>query len=228
MPTLKRDMLSTIPAKNIARLAKHGEKLLTQEYDESSERYYRILRSSQKDITSDDFLKEVYEMLIAFKMNSRGAKLSTLPDFKRLIKKHANTIQSLAKFKLEKVKATDDSFKEAIDSLFCNLSGLTQTKAPLVTFAKTMHFLLPDLFMPIDRRYTLRFFYESNPLNQKQCFLQVFEQFRQFAQKHHETLKGQVDKNSHWNRNIPKIIDNIIIAYVSENMESQFIKNNTD
>ena len=215
MPKLKRDLLSTITAKSIARLAKSGEKLLTQEYDDSSELYNRILRFSRNDIGSDEFIELVYNMLIAFKMNSRGAKLCALPDFKKSIKKHADTIQSLAKYKLENVKATDDTFNETIDSLFDKLH-LTQTKSSLVTFSKAMHFLLPDLFMPIDRRYTLRFFYESTPINQEQCFLQVFEQFRAFAQEHHEILKAQVDKKSLWNRNIPKIIDNIIIAFVTE------------
>jgi hypothetical protein len=158
-------------------------------------------------------------MLIAFKMNSRGAKLSALADFKKSIIKHADIIQSLVKYKLEKVKATDESFNETIGSLFCNLSGLTQTALSLVTFSKTMHFILPDLFMPIDRNFTMRFFYQSPPINQKQCFLQVFEQFRLFAQEHYAILKEQVDSNSRWNRNIPKVIDNIIIAYASEKME---------
>ena len=218
MPKLKRDLLSTIPAKSIARLAKSGEKLLTQEYDETAERYNRILRFPRKDINSDEFINLVYDMLIAFKMNSRGAKLSAFADFKTTIAKQADIIQSLAKYKLEKVKATDDTFIATIDSMFDSLR-LTQTKSSLVTFSKAMHFLLPDLFMPIDGRYTLRFFYESKPVNEKACFLQVFEQFRLFAQEHHESLREQVDSNSHWNRNIPKVIDNIIIAYVSEKME---------
>ena len=161
----------------------------------------------------------VYDMLVAFQMNSRRAELSDLKDFKKAIKKCADTIQSLAKIKLEKVRETDDSFKETIGFLFDNLCGLTKTDASLVTTSKTLHFLLPDLFMPIDRRYTLQFFYGYSPENEKQCFLQVFEQFRQYAQKHHETLKAQVDKNSHWNRNIPKVIDNIIIAFVTKNMK---------
>ena len=220
MPTTTRSRLSTISAKDIARLAKCGEEQLKQEYDGASELYNRILRSSRNDIGSNEFIKLVYDMLIVFKMNSRGAKLSELPDFKKSIKEHTGTILSLAKYKLEKVKETDDAFKETISFLFDNLR-LTQTTARLVTFSKTMHFLLPDLFMPIDRRYTLRFFYESTPVNQKQCFLQVFEQFRQYAQKHHEVLKEQVDKNSRWNRNIPKIIDNIIIASITETMKPQ-------
>ena len=55
--------------------------------------------------------------------------------------------------------------------------------------------------------------------SEKECLHQAFEDYRQFAQKHHALLAAQVDKTSRWNRNIPKVIDNIIIAYVSENME---------
>jgi len=84
--------------------------------------------------------------------------------------------------------------------------------------------------MPIDRKYTLQFYY-ANTFNrtnsmenvidssEKECLHQVFEDYRQFAQKNHALLAAQVDKTSRWNRNIPKVIDNIIIAHVSENME---------
>ena len=230
MPKLKRVLISTIPPKNIVRLAKGGEKLLTQEYD--AELYHRILRSSRSDISSDDFIEQIYEMLVAFKMNSRGAKLAELPDFKKAIKKHADTIQSLAKVKLEKVKATDDAFTDTIGTLFCNLDGLTQTRSTLVTFSKTMHFLLPDLFMPIDRKFTLQFYYSDLPFKnkcamqnvintrekQKKCLSFISEDFRRYAREHCEVLSEQIKSTSPWNRNIPKVIDNIIIAYVSEKM----------
>ena len=169
MSKLKCDLLSTIPANHISRLAKSGDELLTQEYDDSSELYNCILRFSRNNIDSDDFLELVYDMLIACKMHSRGARLCALTDIKKTIAKQADIIQSLAKYNLEKAKATNNSFNETVDSLFDNLR-LTQMNTLLVTFLKTMHFLLPDIFMPIDRRYTLRFFYESTPVNQKQCF----------------------------------------------------------
>ena len=116
MPTLKRELLTIISAKSIARLAKSEEKLLTLEYNDTAERYNRILRFPRKDINSDEFIKLIYGMLIAFKMNSRGARLRELPDFKKMIEKHTDSIQSLAKFKLEKVKATDGTFTATIDS----------------------------------------------------------------------------------------------------------------
>jgi hypothetical protein len=218
MPKLKNTLLSTIPAKSIARLAERGEELLTRKYDKTSALYDSILRFPGKDFRSNDFLQRVYDMLVAFKMNVRRAELRKPCCFIKSIKKHADTIQSLAKVKLERVKESDSGLVDTVDFLFDNLE-LVQTKSPLVTFSKAMHFLLPDLFMPIDRRYTLRFFYAHPPANQKACFLQVFEQYRQFAQEHHALLKAQVDKSSRWNRNIPKVIDNIIIAYVSNKME---------
>jgi len=218
MPKLKNTLLSTIPAKDIARLARRGEELLTKKYDKSSVLYDSVLRFPDKDFRSNDFLQRVYDMLVAFKMNSRGARLSEPADFKRTLKKHADMIQSFAKFKLEKIKESDSGLTDSICFLFDNLE-LVQTKSPLVTFSKTMHFLLPDLFMPIDRRYTLRFFYESTPANQKACFLQVFEQYRQFAHQHSEALKALVNPKSRWNRSIPKVIDNVIIGYVSNKME---------
>ena len=232
MPILKRDLL-TITETDIPRLAKSGEELLSQKFAQSAELYNRILHSSRDDLASDELIEHVYDMLIAFGMNSQKAKMSELLDFTKLIQKHADTIQSLAKLKLEEIEENDNAFKTTIDSLFSALEGITQTISTLGTFSKTMHFLLPDLFIPISRKNTLQFYYADMPFNrerkmqhvidsgekQRECLEQVFDDFRQFAQKRYEILKAQVDKTSCWNRNIPKVIDNILIAYVSEKME---------
>ena len=218
MPKLKNTLIATIPAKDIARLAQCGEELLSQKYKKSAALYDRILQFPDKDFRSNDFLDRVYGMLNAFGMNSQKARLSLPAAFKQYLKKHADTIQSLAKIKLERIKESDSELIGTIGDLFDNLR-LTQTNSPLVTFSKTMHFLLPDLFMPIDRRYTLRFFYEHAPTNQKACFLQVFEQYRAFSHQHSEALQALADPHSRWNRNVPKIIDNAIIGYVSNKME---------
>jgi hypothetical protein len=217
MPTLKQTLLETIDAKDIAQLAQWTE---TNYRDDQAvpEAYGSVLRLPSNVSDTDDFLERVYKALEAFGMNSRMAELTGRTTFNTSVKEHADTILSLAKYNLETVENVDGAFTDTIGFLFDRLQ-LSQTESRLVTFAKAMHFFLPDLFMPIDGRYTLRFFYESKPINEKQCFLQVFEQFRQFAHEHYETLKAQVDKTSHWNRNIPKIIDNIIIAYVSAKME---------
>ena len=230
MPDPKNRLTEIIPhtSKEIAKLLKATEE--TYRFDKTPLFYDRVLCFPRKNIGSDDFIKLVYETLQAFNMDGRGARLSEYSVFKKSIKKHREAIASLDKYKLEKLDRIDDNFKNVIGFLFDNLQ-LTQTNSPLVTFSKTMHFFLPDLFMPIDRKYTIQFFYKKPPYkrknyglpepfkNQKQSFFQVFEQFREFSHKHREILKSMVDSDTRWNRNIPKIVDNLIIAYVNCHME---------
>ena len=218
MPKLNNTLLEAIPSEDIARLARRGEELLTQKYDKTSARYDSILRFPGRDCRSNEFIKLVYDMLKAFGANrgKPGGSLHDLADFQKSLRKHAGCIESLAKLKLETLKATDCELVKTISCLFDKLE-LVRTKSPLVTFSKTMHFLLPNLFMPIDRWYTLRFFYGYAPSNQKACCLEVFEQFREFAHAHSEVLRVQVDLKSRWNRSVPKVIDNVIIGYMSNN-----------
>jgi len=221
MPTNENPLSVIRTKKEIVELSndteKHYRKSTVELYDE-------VLHLTPQKKFTEDGLILIYKTLKAFNMDSKGAKLSELSDFKKSLKNHSDTIQSLTKYRLEKVKETDDNLKDTIGSLFDNLK-LVKTNSRLVTFSKTMHFLLPHLFMPIDRKYTLKFFHKTYMANkdmetQKRCFFGVFEYFRQFAHEHKEYLEKQVDDNSRWNRNIPKIIDNIIIGYMSnpENM----------
>jgi hypothetical protein len=164
-------------------------------------------------------------------MDSRGAKLSDFKTFKNSLQKNNENIQGLAKLRIEKLKETNNQLKEKIDFLFNNLRLVAEDKPPLVTFSKTMHFFLPNLFMPIDRKFTLPFFYRTPPFDpqnhvpfsknyqsQIQIFCDIFEQFRQFANRYRSFLETQIDPHSRWNRNIPKIIDNLIISYVTNKM----------
>ena len=68
--------------------------------------------------------------------------------------------------------------------------------------------------MPIDRTYTLRFFYNNTNVPQKiakqfEKHNQIFLAANLFAQKHN--LTQYLDTK--WNLNKPKIIDNLIIGH---------------
>jgi hypothetical protein len=87
-------------------------------------------------------------------------------------------------------------------------------KPKLVTFSKTLHFFLPDLVVPIDRKYTLQFFYGSTYVpksDQKQ-----FQRFMEIEQQYLK-LQSNIDFSKFiddkWNLNIPKTLDNLIIGY---------------
>ena len=190
---------------------------------------YNLLLEKRKkvDIFSDEYLELVYTTLIAWNMNGRGAKLNDFDLFKDTIRKNKTKINSLMDYKIEKLneKEKADVLKIA-EELFNNLdlTGKSWTgnkiKSKLVTFSKTLHFLIPDLFVPIDRRYTLDFFYDNkmvptssnikkNNEMQIEVFNELFEKFFEVAKIYN--LSNYIDNK--WNLNIPKIIDNSIISY---------------
>ena len=77
-----------------------------------------------------------------------------------------------------------------------------------------MHFFLPDLVVPIDRKYTLSYFYKNVGIAkdrslQFEKFKEIFHEFWRFASEN--SLEGY--KDNVWAKNIPKIIDNVIIGY---------------
>jgi len=192
---------------------------------------YRILyeknREPMLDVFSDDYLELVYSTLIAWNMNQRGASLNGFDEFKESIKKSRGGISSLRRYRIDYLDKDDvKDVLDVADSLFCDLdlvgiSSLTRKKirSKLVAFSKTMHFMLPDLIVPIDRTYTLNFFYnnsqlhtdhdpEKNDRNQIKTFNELYDKFWQLSQKH--DLGQYLDDK--WNRNVPKVIDNAIIG----------------
>lgn len=90
---------------------------------------------------------------------------------------------------------------------------MTNTKTKLVTFSKTMHFLLPNLIVPIDRKYTLKFI-KLNIINAKyefRLFKNIESAFGVFSSEVY--LDDFVNNESQWCKYKTKIIDNIIISY---------------
>lgn len=181
---------------------------------------YNLLleKRKKKDIFSDEYLELVYTTLIAWNMNGRGAKLSKIDKFKQTLRKNKVQIKSLEKYKLINLKDKELVLGKLKD-LFFNLN-LTETKSKIVTFSKTLHFLLPELIVPIDRKYTLDFFYNNKQLptnkekkenNEKQfeIFVELFDKFIEISKSYN--LNQYLDNI--WHVTPTKVIDNAIIGY---------------
>jgi len=206
---------------NLIDMALKEVKINYRPYDPGNYLYREICK--EKDINrkfEDKFIELIYVTLSAWNMNSRGAKLSDFEDFKDSLKINKNQVLNLSKYRMEKIQEIEfEMLTKILEHLFNNLKLVGKNKnnnekPRLVTFSKTMHFLLPDLIMPIDRKYTLKFFYNNVSINPKlnlqfQKFLHIFKECSNFALKSKLNLK--LDDN--WNQNVPKIIDNIIIGY---------------
>ena len=157
----------------------------------------------------NDFIELLYATLTSWDMNARGAKMKYFDDFKENVLKNKNYFLELSKFKLDEISKNDFlEIKEILGKLYDNLDVM-QTKGKLVSNSKIMHYLLPDLVMPMDRKNTLNFFF-GNTNESKGKFLEIIECTYYIAKE--IDLNKFVNKYNEWNLSVPKIIDNAIIC----------------
>lgn len=181
-------------------------------YDPGIYLYKLIFNYTYEEKFSDEFIELVYATLCAWNMNSRAAELTEFEDFKKSILENKELFDYFKEYNLSNF--TEISNLKKLQDLFTKLK-LCKQNAKLVTHSKTMHFFLPDLFVPIDRTYTVQFFrgYTTNlgSLNEQiGLFLQYHVQFSNFAKE--KDLKKYIDDK--WNKTIPKVIDNAIIGFL--------------
>jgi len=158
----------------------------------------------------DRFIELIYATLVSWDMNSRGAKMKYFDDFKFNILHNKDLFNKLSSFKLSEISETEfERIKEILGKVYDNLD-LMKTKGKLVSNSKAMHFILPDLVMPMDRQNTLKFFF-NNTNESKNKFLDIFECSYQIARK--MNLNRFLDQR--WNLSITKVIDNAIICFMS-------------
>ncbi|MAG38620.1 hypothetical protein CMO90_00875 [Candidatus Woesearchaeota archaeon] len=217
-----------ISNKNILEKSLEKTKLEYRLFDPGQYLYSLLLEKRRNlDIFSDEYLELSYTTLIAWNMNGRAAKLNEIELFKESIRSNKENmtllnnyrIENLSKGEFEKTINITESLFKKLDLVGESWTG-NKIKSKLVTFSKTMHFLLPNLYVPIDRRYTLNFFYnnktlqtdknnEKNDEKQLVVFNELFKKFHSLT----EIYNLNEYKDNKWNKNIPKTIDNAIIGY---------------
>ncbi len=168
---------------------------------------------------SHDYIVLVYTTLSSWNMNSRGAKLADFEIFEKSLQSHKEDFFLLAEMKIGGINDFAVA-QEVLKRLFFGLELVGKNdngkeKPRLVTFSKTLHFLLPELVPPIDRTYTLNFFFGHTQIPgtvEKQFgkFMEIFTAFNEFAKSNNLTAF----KDDKWNFNIPKIMDNLVIGHV--------------
>lgn len=189
-------------------------------------RLYKEILSAHKSygikglVLDSDFHNLIYRTLISWDMNNRRAKLVDFNCFSSGIKAMSTLICDLASYsmaELDNEDVVDIGLK--IKDLFSQLKVM-RSKSQIVGCSKALHFLLPQLIMPVDGKFTLNFLYGyrkyyDDTENEVRIFLEVFHAFRSLASILGIHEKDQVCASS-WNTTVPKIIDNAIIGYTLE------------
>lgn len=175
--------------------------------------YKEVLAFPIEDKFTGDFTDLLYATLDAWDMNARRAKLAEFDLFSQSIISQKKAILKLKDYSIQDLKDNESIFT-VLEDLFNELT-LTETNAKLVTFAKTMHFLLPDLIAPIDRKFTFKFFYGNHNIpgkseNQFLCFKTIHRELAEFAI--HTKKLQQYSTKEYYNKPIPKLLDDLIIG----------------
>jgi len=167
-------------------------------------------------ITSDYFLHRIWATLEKWDMNKRRAKLVDVPIMCASIRSHQERLISLYRYRLEELAESDiEEVLEELSELFYGLK-IMATRRRIVGVSKTLHFLLPDLVMPIDSSNTMHAFYGNNRYGNSAE--KEFKTFTDIFMKSHRIAKRlKLSKSDvsglRWSCSVPKLIDNAVFGY---------------
>ena len=196
--------------KDSQRLLKYYRKtvLKYQPYTPAQYLYFKIIGFKKQELYLDSFIELCYATLCAWNMNQRAAKLAKYEDFKSSLLANYSEIQKLQLVSLR--EASEEDFSD-LKTIFNSISIVAKGKSKLVATSKCLHFFLPNLVLPIDRKYTIAFFKTTVPKDrekQAEKFIEIQKAAQSFVKE--VSLVTLLDLE--WNRNIPKLIDNLIIC----------------
>lgn len=200
--------------------------------------HVQAIREQETSFLSDRHIEMIYATLTSWGMHRMGdpentkAKLVEYNDFKQSILSCKKRLYEYISFKID--SCTQAEYIEClngIDDIYCALN-ISISDATIVAHSKTLAHLLPNLIPPIDRQYTVRFFTQENKnfftdsgkyrlVNLPSGMTAQLSDFKKYCARikalfdscDHSMFK--IDKRS-FNTSYPKIMDNIIMAYVKD------------
>ncbi|MXI86947.1 hypothetical protein [Sphaerochaeta halotolerans] len=182
-------------------------------------KYLYIMFCKRDDLLSDEYIELMYVILVAWGMNSRGAQLNAFDSFRATLLENKDRIQKLRDQNICLETIDFDSKKEQIKELFTSLDLMKGGKTSrFVTYSKTLHLLLPNLCVPMDRKYTLSFYPSNVPKALDKQFIKywmIMKDMQSYAKDHEKVLKQAIANkvDQPWNQNLTKVIDNILIGW---------------
>jgi len=174
--------------------------------------YKRVMQMNGQSQDLDEFIDNEYNLellyatLVAWDMNSRGAKLKYFDDFKDSILSNRHHLKMLWKKKLEEIEDIE-AIIEVLGAMYDNLH-LMKGQGRLVSNSKLLHFVCPELLMPMDRSNTLVYFYKHTN-ESKDKYLNIIRWT--YAMVKDQSIDWITYLDEEWNTTIPKILDNAVI-----------------
>jgi hypothetical protein len=180
----------------------------------------------------DQYFECLYATLTAWGLHRMGPGNAKLTDFQTFKANSRSLFEGLASFFGRSILTlTDQGVTEvcaAVGRAIEDQTGLTRAKSVLVANTKAVHHFLPDLVPPIDRSYTLWFFFERTdaPGPAKDVFGCIFERFTEIARQHASFICNvaadapSAPSAGAWDSGHAKVLDNALVGWVRRNRKA--------
>jgi hypothetical protein len=178
-------------------------------------------------ICDEQFLEYLYATLTSWGMHRMGKTNTKLTDYSRFCKSIQMQREQIARFDgmiineipFDEVRLVAEQIWNIIQKLEV---GVGKTK--LVAGSKTLHHILPDLVPPIDRQYTLQFFYgNKNIIDEVSKFIDIFACYHHIALTLKNPIQESLKAPGEMDTSITKVIDNTIVGYVLSHATSNSV-----
>jgi hypothetical protein len=173
--------------------------------------------SPAEALRDEPFLESLYATLTAWGLHRMGPGGAKLVDFPVMVESFGElerqiaSLSSLAVWRLgsDQVETVGGRIWDVISALRVG-SGETR----IVSGSKALHHLLPELVPPIDREYTLRFFFNNKSLYQgdRAAFHEMFPYFHLVAIQCRDKIERRIGHGM--NTSPTKVIDNAVVGFV--------------
>lgn len=135
----------------------------------------RELGSASAAVTDERFQRSLYNTLRAWGIGARRSRLKPFDAFAEIFARQGEAVAELESAILDDPQLDVIATEEVVWRLQSQLT-IVENDATLVPVTKTLHHVLPDLVVPIDRAYTQTFFGWQNSrfqYGQRNCFTEV-------------------------------------------------------
>jgi hypothetical protein len=182
-------------------------------------RLRRQVGSVRAAVGDEQFMQALHRTLRAWGIGVRASRLVPADDFAVALHAALPRLEDLEPLAIDGELPGD--IAERLWSLINSL-GIVQNSAKIVAGTKTLHHLLPDLVVPMDRAWTGAFFRFhlpewQDPASQRRIFGLAFTRFAEIARQVHlqQYVTGQG-----WRTRRTKVLDNSIIGFCKAELAS--------
>jgi hypothetical protein len=158
-------------------------------------------------LDSDGCLKKIYDTLGYWGMNKRGARLKEFSEFSTTIRGVSSELMAIESAIRSFSYTNRADMLKTLGNAYDNMH-LMLTSMRFVSNSKCLHFLFPEVCVPMDGQYTLTTLYGKNAKESKEIYLEIQDfSFDVMCQ-----IKDPVPYiDDKWNTSKSKLVDNAIV-----------------